>query len=331
MVEGVLAGEKGLFDCPVRLRVFGPADPAAREALQKDMKARRLPIQRVGAAAPRRPSAPITPSQRQELGFQSSQGSVQSEPVPEVDISHFIESSERFKPRDVEKLVEAWGQGEAALEKMPMAEQPKDLVSVLLPYQRQGLAWMLEKENPVLPAPGSKDVVQLWKRHASRSNAFQNIATSFTTQEAPALARGGILADDMGLGKTLQVISVICEGGSGTTLIIAPVSVMSNWAQQIERHVKTERSMTVLTYHGSGRGLMTSKDFDQYDVVVSTYGTLSAEFYKNAQGSIPQKLPRQHGIFSMKWARIVLDEGHISTYLLEFWLNFSMFFSLFIL
>jgi len=109
-----------------------------------------------------------------------------------------------------------------------MADQPLGLVSTLLPYQRQGLAWLLEKEVPVLPEPGSKDVVQLWKRSPGRQNVFQNIATHFSTSTAPVLAKGGILADDMGLGKTLQVISLILEGIVGTTLIVAPVSVMSN-------------------------------------------------------------------------------------------------------
>ena len=51
-----------------------------------------------------------------------------------------------------------------------------------------------------------------------------------------------ILADDMGLGKTLQVISLILAdkalkrnavGVSGATLILAPVSVMSNWSSQV--------------------------------------------------------------------------------------------------
>ena len=93
--------------------------------------------------------------------------------------------------------------GEDAMSKMPMADQPEGLISTLLPYQRQGLAWMLEKENPVLPAPGSTDVVQLWKRSPNRPNVFQNIATQFCTSTAPVLARGGILADDMGVSHLL--------------------------------------------------------------------------------------------------------------------------------
>lgn len=133
---------------------------------------------------------------------------------------------------------------------------------------------MLAMEHPKLPAKGSTNVVQLWKRDA-RADMYTNIATTFTTTTKPVLAGGGILADDMGLGKTLQVISVILEGGKGTTLIIAPVSVMSNWSQQMERHVRSEHALKVLTYHGSGRKNMTPEDFAHYDVVITTYGKLT--------------------------------------------------------
>ncbi len=143
-----------------------------------------------------------------------------------------------------------------------------------------------------------------------RADLYTNIATNFSTAKAPSLASGGILADDMGLGKTLQVISVIVEGGPGTTLILAPVSVMSNWTQQIERHVRSNNALRILTYHGSNRKTMKAEDFAKYDVVISSYGTLSTEFAprgtKNAE-----PVPRTQGLFSMQWRRVVLDEGHI--------------------
>jgi SWI/SNF-related matrix-associated actin-dependent regulator of chromatin subfamily A3 len=276
------------------------------------MKSDRVPIKKQGIAAPKKPKGAVAPP-RKQMGFQSSQSSSQTsssqpEPIPPLDIGHFIENSERFRPRDIEKLVEEWGSGEDALSKMPMADQPQGLVSTLLPYQRQGLAWMLEKENPVLPSPGSTDVVQLWRRSTERQNVFQNIATSFSTSTPPVLAKGGILADDMGLGKTLQVISVILEGGAGTTLIIAPVSVMSNWAQQMERHVKKKNALKVLTYHGN-RKRMTFRDFGEYDAVITTYGTLSTEYLSRGT-KIPEKIPPKEGLFSMNWARVILDEGH---------------------
>ncbi|KAF8858265.1 hypothetical protein BDZ45DRAFT_674055 [Acephala macrosclerotiorum] len=311
VLEGILTGEKGSWDCPIRLRIFGPSEPAARAQLEAQMKAKYLPIRKRGVAAPKVPKSAVPPPPRRQMGYQSSSqaSSSQPEPVPELDLSHFVENSERFRPRDAEKIVEAWGLGEDALSKIPMAEQPERLSSTLLPYQRQGLAWLLEKENPVLPAAGSKDIVQLWKRSEQRANIFQNIATQFSTVMEPKLAKGGILADDMGLGKTLQVISVILEGGPGTTLIVAPVSVMSNWAQQIERHVKKDSYLKVLTYHGSGRKRMTHREFGEYDIVITSYGTLSTEaFPQGRKESV--KAPTQQGLFSINWARVVLDEGH---------------------
>ena len=306
----MLARTPGEFDVPILLRVFGPAEPTARAELERKMKQDRVPIKKQGYAAPKKATAP-TPSDRSKMGYQGSQssGSSSQSEIPELAIQDFIEGAERFRPRDVEEMVEQWGVPEESLSQLPMADQPDALKATLLPYQRQGLQWMLEQENPVLPAQGSKDVVQLWKRSAERQNVFQNIATQFHTSTAPTLAKGGILADDMGLGKTLQVISVILKGGPGTTLIIAPVSVMSNWAQQMERHVKEEHRLKVLTYHGSTRKRMKQLEFGEYDVIITSYGTLSQEFMPSGAKD-PEKIPRKEGLFSMSWARVVLDEGH---------------------
>ncbi len=85
----------------------------------------------------------------------------------------------------------------------------------------------------------------MWKRARGKDNVFTNIATNFSYKdEEPTLASGDILADDMGLGKTLEVISLIVadlelesfqprHGESKTTLIVAPLSVMSNWNGQV--------------------------------------------------------------------------------------------------
>jgi SWI/SNF-related matrix-associated actin-dependent regulator of chromatin subfamily A3 len=293
------------------LKLFGPAHPLAKAELEVKMKADKIPLRKgAKATAPKKLTKEVAPS-RKHMGLQSSQSSSsQAQPIldPELSLQDFIRSSERFKPRDVQELVEAWGFGEDALSKLPMADQPEGLVSTLLPYQRQGLAWMLEKENPVLPAEGSKDIVQLWKRPAARPKLFQNIASNYCTKEAPKLAKGGILADDMGLGKTLQVISLILEGAPGTTLILAPVSVMSNWVQQIERHVRKENALKVLTYHGSNRKRMTHREFEEYNVVITTYATMATEYFPRSGN--PPKLPTKEGLFSTNWARVVLDEGH---------------------
>lgn len=124
-----------------------------------------------------------------------------------------------------------------------------------------------------------------------------NLATNYFTPGQAGLLSGGILADDMGLGKTIQVISlIISTAGSGPTLIVAPVSVMSNWEQQIQRHVAKEHLPSVLVYHTSAGAL--SNSLGKYDVVITSYGKLTRE--KGTRGPL----------MSVKWRRVVLDEGH---------------------
>lgn len=78
---------------------------------------------------------------------------------------------------------------------------------------------------------------------------------------------------------------------------------------QIAHHVKADNPLRVLTYHGVGRKAMKASDFADYDVVVTTYGTLSTE-YLPAGTKTPQAIPRKSGLYSVHWRRIVLDEGH---------------------
>lgn len=57
-----------------------------------------------------------------------------------------------------------------------------------------------------------------------------------------------------------------CTGG---TLIVCPVSVMSNWTGQIKHHVGESMPVKTLVYHGQGRE---SESLSEYDVVVTSYG-----------------------------------------------------------
>lgn len=157
---------------------------------------------------------------------------------------------------------------------------------------------MLSKEDPQLPAKGTKDTVQLWEWHQNGRDMV-NVATNYHISGTATLLSGGILADDMGLGKTLQIISLILAGtGSGPTLIVAPVSVMSNWEQQITRHVHPDQLPKVLIYHGSSAAQ--AGNLSNYDVVVTSYGKLTQ-----------QKNPTDGGaLMTTKWRRVVLDEGH---------------------
>ncbi|WKD59485.1 DEAD/DEAH box helicase [Corynebacterium caspium] len=109
---------------------------------------------------------------------------------------------------------------------------------------------------------------------------------------------GAVLADDMGLGKTLQLLTLLAvehERGEscGPTLVVAPTSVVGNWAAETKRFVPNLR---VLTHHGSGR--LTADEFiaavAEADLVVSSYGVISRDV----------ELMKQ-----ISWDHVVLDEA----------------------
>ncbi|KAE8383217.1 SNF2 family N-terminal domain-containing protein [Aspergillus bertholletiae] len=326
IVDGVLTGNLGTYECPIALSLFGTSDPARSQELRAKMQRDRLPLtsfrQSTREEWERRKKRERAQKEGEERAHALAKGkgnqweaannsmfsnlhSNNDSFEGEEDIEEFIRQSTAFNPREVGRVTENFGYSETDLANMPMADRPAALSTELLPYQRQGLAWMLAKENPTLPV-GVEDVVQLWKK---KGNRFTNIATNFSTSIAPPLASGGILADDMGLGKTIQIISLILANStpmtpnsSKTTLIVAPVGVMSNWKNQIQDHTHSESAPRVHVYHGVGK--KEAANLDQHDVVVTSYGALAMEYNPNA------KEPPKKGIFSVHWRRIVLDEGH---------------------
>ncbi|KJZ79301.1 hypothetical protein HIM_01452 [Hirsutella minnesotensis 3608] len=298
-LEAELTGEKASFDCPVRLYLYGPSDPTERDRIEaalkadKLVKATQLKQTRKAADAVRVATGLTAGASSAGLGSEMSLADEAEKTLDELMKSSDV--AEFRKGGDVVKILAI---DEEHLSKMPKADQPSQLASTLLPYQLQGLAWMTAKERPKLPQTEKDPAVQLWRK--SSRNLYWNLASGFVSQSPPKLASGGILADDMGLGKTLQIISLILTGGSGTTLIVAPVSVMSNWKQQLERHVKPDKVPNILIYHGDKK--LTSKDLMQYDVVITTYGRLAREK--------DPKVPRVLLDKAITWRRVVLDEGH---------------------
>ena len=73
---------------------------------------------------------------------------------------------------------------------------------------------------------------------------------------------GAVLADDMGLGKTLQTLCAL----RGRALVVAPRSVMDNWAAELARF---RPALRVATYHGADRSLD-----PRADVTLTTYAVL---------------------------------------------------------
>ncbi|PNS19972.1 hypothetical protein CAC42_7939 [Sphaceloma murrayae] len=321
-VEGKLAGYRSQFDIPLNVALYGTSERGAQQALRARLQKDRLNLdglkRRDAAEAQRRTEELRNVAQGQNLpnndSTQWTNGAVvNGNGKAQESLEDLVVTATTFNPRDAGQVAERYGASEAQLQALPKIEQPEGISTTLLPFQLQGLAWLLEREDPQLPKQGGQDVVQLWKR--PKQNVYTNIATNFSFQnQQPRLARGGILADDMGLGKTVQIISLIVadkekNGSIGPTLIVAPVSVMSNWSGQAELHVKKDQPLKVYMYHGQNRKKLKAEDFKQYDIVITTYGTLSVEYMPRGSKGAPQ-MPTKDGLFSLQWRRIVLDEGH---------------------
>ena len=96
----------------------------------------------------------------------------------------------------------------------------------------------------------------------------------------------GCLADDMGLGKTIQVLALleerrlqrpeitpVSEGEvmpRGPSLVVVPRSLVFNWQQEAARFVPQLRILD----HATADRLKSTEHFKDYDVILTTYGTL---------------------------------------------------------
>ncbi|KAF8538868.1 SNF2 family N-terminal domain-containing protein [Trichophaea hybrida] len=180
-------------------------------------------------------------------------------------------------------------------------------------HQKKALAMMIEKESGKIE---DNEFGSLWEviRETGQGTRYRNVVTGKTSKDKPVVCHGGLLADAMGLGKSLTTLALIVGSidypssvgqvsANRPTLIVAPKSTLSGWQEQIDRHLYPD-SLRVYTYHGSQREKDTSK-LSSYDIVLTTYGTLSAESAKDKRGST-----QTAALHSIEWFRIVLDEAH---------------------
>lgn len=96
------------------------------------------------------------------------------------------------------------------------------------------------------------------------------------------LGLGACLADDMGLGKTIQVLSLLlvlrrAQGDSRRpSILVAPASLLANWATEIERFAP---SLTAIVAHTSAMAADELKSvapsrLGELDLVITSYGSL---------------------------------------------------------
>ena len=112
--------------------------------------------------------------------------------------------------------------------------------------------------------------------------------------------------------------------GPSATLVVAPTSLLSQWADELER-CSVSGSLQVVVWHGQNRldldGLETEGDSDTgIPIVITSYGVLASEHSKfeksNGQSSVYQsnvlfsRLTSYRLAMTVEWMRVILDEAH---------------------
>ena len=175
------------------------------------------------------------------------------------------------------------------------------------------------------------------------------LSLEFPVQEQNCL--GGILADEMGLGKTIEMLSLmhthtspelqtamvnnssgeraldslnslprlpknsnLVEPAPATTLVVAPMSLLAQWASEAEKASRSG-SLKVLVYYGTEKNanLQTlccaTNAASAPNLIITSYGVVLSEF-----GSVAALFGQRGshgGLFSIEYFRIILDEAHM--------------------
>lgn len=171
-----------------------------------------------------------------------------------------------------------------------------------------------------------------------------DLSLDFPAQEQHCL--GGILADEMGLGKTIQMLSLVhshrsevarnaraSNGGLSsvnqlprlgmnansvldapcTTLVIAPMSLLSQWRSEAEK-ASVAGSMKIELYYGNEKSAnlqalcCSANAASAPDLVITSYGIVLSEFSNIAAKNGDKSF--HNGIFSLNFFRVIIDEGH---------------------
>lgn len=166
----------------------------------------------------------------------------------------------------------------------------------------------------------------LWEQYAfsDGTHCFFNPYSGQLSLEIPISnsgCKGGILADEMGLGKTVMMISLFHTNSGksnrqkeekaikfqknnillsnsiykyANTLIIVPLTLLSQWEEELKLHSAPDH-FKICLYYADFRPI----DLYKYDIVITTYGTISSEYANQKQD-----------LFQYEWFRVVLDEAH---------------------
>jgi len=222
----------------------------------------------------------------------------------------------RYGPQIALLLASRGSDGEVAPHARPALADLYVALETPAPPSLAGLAALL-RDNLALPK------ARLPKDLTAELRAYQRRGVEWLCLLRDA-GLGAMLADDMGLGKTLQCLCAL----QGRCLIVAPTSVLYNWAAEAARF---RPGMRVCTYHGPRRRL----DPDA-DLVLTSYAILrldaellaaeawdavvldEAQTIKNPDSQVARAA---YGLTRARW-RVTLTGTPVENRLEELWSQF---------
>uniref|UniRef100_A0A0N5A1D2 Helicase ATP-binding domain-containing protein n=1 Tax=Parastrongyloides trichosuri TaxID=131310 RepID=A0A0N5A1D2_PARTI len=196
----------------------------------------------------------------------------------------------------------------------------------------------------------SKKKIETPKNFTKELNLYQKEGLNFLVSRENVYPCGGILADDMGLGKTAQMIALMVyqKENAGlnqriemirqkkakenrliplkATLILAPLGLINQWESEIKKFTPYGY-FNVYQYHGPKRET-NAIVLTQYDIIISSYQTIASELShifndeeegdnkkfkstKNPPKKISAKSINKMSVLEkVSFRRIILDEAH---------------------
>ncbi len=95
-----------------------------------------------------------------------------------------------------------------------------------------------------------------------------------------------------------------------TTLVVAPLSLLAQWEDEIQ----SKSSLTCLAYYGDQSKKKSGSTLCNFDVVVTTYGTLQSEYFSRKSAISANNgdatVSSIAALFSTSFRRVILDEAH---------------------
>ncbi|KAI9189765.1 hypothetical protein H9P43_001198 [Blastocladiella emersonii ATCC 22665] len=290
-------------------------------------------------------------------GAQAEQRALREELIAALNPNLFAGSSASYEPDvTASTLSKLFDRIDASTDATFGAVQPPDSLvrTDLFPFQQRSVAWCLAREQGrIREEPFRSTLLEQERalRFASSSvpgtdtPLWFDRVTAQIARELPKLAESivpahnGILADEMGLGKSLIVLSLMAlnpwipptepalpvnvdvkaEDADApapiaikSTLIVSPPALVAQWIDEVRKHT----SFTVYHYQGAAK-CPVDLDFGGFDVVVTSFHTMSAELdMAKPDSARSRRFDRKYErtfsrLVKTQFWRIVMDEAQM--------------------